>query len=341
MNRDRAMPDRTGAALRDTVRRAVAALLAAATLIAWSTATRADDYPSRTIRFIVPYAAGTTVDIRARQVADRIGGSLGRSVIVENRPGAGATIGAAHVARSAADGYTILVGSIADQAVAPNVYPNLAYDPRKDFAAITQYAETAPILVAYPGLGVSSVQELIALAKRKPGEVFLGSWGNGTLTHLLTLQLAQLAGIRITHVPYRSSSQALTDAVGGQISMTWDYPVSSLRFIEAGQLKALMVIGDKRVDPLPDVPSATEAGLPEMRHLAWGGFFAPAGTPKNIVERLNREIVRALNAPEMKALFAEQGSRVVTNSPEAFAAFVRSEQDALAALARAAGARAD
>jgi tripartite-type tricarboxylate transporter receptor subunit TctC len=333
---------RTGAAgVLGIARRAVAAFAAGAALCAWSGAAPADDYPSRTIRFVVPFAAGTTVDIRARQVADRISKSLGQSVIVENRAGAGATIGAAHVARAAADGYTILVGSIADQAVAPNVYPNLPYDPRRDFAPITQYAETAPILVAHPGLGVSSVQEMIALAKRKPGEVFVGSWGNGTLTHLLTLQLAQLADIRITHVPYRSSSQALTDTVGGQISMTWDYPVSSMRFIQAGQLNALMVIGDRRVDPLPDIPSAAEAGLPEMRHLAWGGFFAPAGTPKHVVDRLNREIVRALNTPDMKALFAEQGSRVVTNSPEEFAAFVRREQDALAALAQSAGARTD
>lgn len=325
----------------DKTSRLVAGAIAALTLLLPSPEVHAQDFPSKPIRFIVPYAAGTTVDIRARQVADRIAGPLGQSILVENRPGAGATLGAALVARSAPDGYTILVGSVADQAVAPAVYPDLPYDPRKDFAPITQYAETAGILVVSPALGVNTMQELIALAKRRPGELSIGSWGNGTLSHLLSLQLNRSAGIDLLHVPYRSTTQGLTDVVGGQLSMIWDYPVSSIGFIKAGKLKTLMVIGDSRVAPLPDVPSAAELGLSGMHHKAWGGFLAPAGTPRPIVDRLNAEIVRALRSPDLERIFAEQGSRVVTNLPDEFAAFIRREQEQLAALAKAAGARLD
>jgi tripartite-type tricarboxylate transporter receptor subunit TctC len=299
----------------------------------------AQTYPSKPIRFVTAMAAGTTVDIRARQVGERVAKSIGQPVIVENRPGAGGTLAAAYVARAAPDGYTVLVGTVAEQAIALAVYPKLDYDPRKDFAPITQYAETATLLVANPALGVKSMQELIALAKAKPGQLSLGSWGNGTLTHLLTVQLVQVAGIDIQHVPYKNQAQALSDVVGGQIDLFWDYPVTSLSFIKAGRLRGLMVVGDRRVQPLPDVPSAVEAGLPAIRHKAWGGFLAPAGTPRPVVDRLNAEIVKALRSPEMERILAEQGSRVVTNTPDEFAAFIRREQEELATLAKAAGAR--
>ena len=299
----------------------------------------AQTYPSKPIRFVTATAAGTTVDIRARQVGERVAKSIGQPVIVENRPGAGGTLAATYVARAAPDGYTVLVGTVAEQAIAPAIYPRLDYDPRKDFAPITQYAETATLLVANPGLGVNSVQEVIALAKAKPGQLSLGSWGNGTLTHLLTVQFAQVAGIDIKHVPYKNQAQALSDVVGGQIDLFWDYPVTSLSFIKAGRLRGLMVVGSRRVQPLPDVPSAAEAGLPAIRHLAWGGFFAPAGTPRPVVDRLNAEIVKALRSAEMERILAEQGSRVVTNTPDEFAAFIRREQEELAKLAAAAGAK--
>ena len=310
-----------------------------AVLAALAAMALAQTYPSKPIRFVTAMAAGTTVDIRARQVGERVAKSIGQPVIVENRPGAGGTLAATHVARAAADGYTVLVGTVAEQAIAPAIYPRLDYDPRKDFAPITQYAETATLLVANPGLGVSSVQELIALAKAKPGQLSLGSWGNGTLTHLLTVQFAQVAGIDIKHVPYKNQAQALSDVVGGQIDLFWDYPVTSLSFIKAGRLRGLMVVGSRRVQPLPEVPSAAEAGLPAMRHLAWGGFFAPAGTPRPVVDRLNAEIVKALRSAEMERILAEQGSRVVTNTPDEFAAFIGREQEELAKLAAAAGAK--
>ena len=319
---------------RTCIGSALCAVLAAAAASA-----PAQTYPSKPIRFITATAAGTTVDIRARQVGERVAKSIGQPVIVENRPGAGGTLAATYVARAAPDGYTVLVGTVAEQAIAPAIYPRLDYDPRKDFAPITQYAETATLLVANPGLGVNSVQEVIALAKAKPGQLSLGSWGNGTLTHLLTVQFAQVAGIDIKHVPYKNQAQALSDVVGGQIDLFWDYPVTSLSFIKAGRLRGLMVVGNRRVQPLPDVPSAAEAGLPAIRHLAWGGFFAPAGTPRPVVDRLNAEIVKALRSAEMERILAEQGSRVVTNTPDEFAAFIRREQEELAKLAAAAGAK--
>jgi tripartite-type tricarboxylate transporter receptor subunit TctC len=301
----------------------------------------AQTYPSKPIRFVTAMAAGTTVDIRARQVGERVAKSIGQPVIVENRPGAGGTLAAAYVARAAPDGYTVLVGTVAEQAIALAIYPKLDYDPRKDFAPITQYAETATLLVANPALGVTNMQQLIALARAKPGRLSLGSWGNGTLTHLLTVQLAQVAGIDIQHVPYKNQAQALSDVVGGQIDLFWDYPVTSLSFIRAGRLRGLMVVGDRRVQPLPDVQSAAEAGLPAIRHKAWGGFLAPAGTPRPVVDRLNAEIVKALRSPEMERILAEQGSRVVTNTPDEFAAFIRREQEEMAQLAKAAGARVE
>ena len=319
---------------RTCIGAALCAVLAAAAASA-----PAQTYPSKPIRFVTATAAGTTVDIRARQVGERVAKSIGQPVIVENRPGAGGTLAATYVARAAPDGYTVLVGTVAEQAIAPAIYPKLDYDPRKDFAPITQYAETATLLVANPGLGVNSVQELIARAKARPGQLSFGSWGNGTLTHLLTVQFAQVAGIDIKHVPYKNQAQALSDVVGGQIDLFWDYPVTSLSFIKAGRLRGLMVVGSRRVQPLPDVPSAAEAGLPAIRHLAWGGFFAPAGTPRPVVDRLNAEIVKALRSAEMERILAEQGSRVVTNTPDEFAAFIRREQEELAKLAAAAGAK--
>jgi tripartite-type tricarboxylate transporter receptor subunit TctC len=299
----------------------------------------ADPWPTRPIRFVVSFAPGTTADLRTRQVAERIAKPLGQPVVVENRPGAGGTIAGAYVAQAAPDGYTLITGSIADLAIAPAVYPKLPYDPRNAFAPITQYAETAPILFARASLGVRSPQDLIALAKSRPGKLTIGSYGNGTLSHVLSLQLQQVAGIQLNHLPYKNAAQGLLDLVGGQIDLFWDYAITSAQHVKAGKLRALFVVGERRVVPFPDVPSAAEAGLAPIKHLAWAGFLAPAGTPRPIVERLNAEIVKALRAPDMEQLLRDQGSRVVTNAPDEFAAFIRREQDEMAALVEATGAK--
>jgi tripartite-type tricarboxylate transporter receptor subunit TctC len=316
--------------------------LAGCTLICASgTAAGADAWPTKPIRMVVSFAPGTTADLRTRQVAERIAKPLGQPVVVENRPGAGGTIAAAYVAQAAPDGYTLITGSIADLAVAPAVYPKLPYDPRRAFAPITQYGETAPILFARASLGVASAQELIALAKSRPGKLTIGSYGNGSLTHVLSLQLQQVAGIQLNHLPYKNAAQGLLDLVGGQIDLFWDYPITSAQHVKVGTLRALFVVGERRVIPFPDLPSAAEVGLAPIKHLAWAGFLAPAGTPRPIIDRLNAEMVKALRAPDMEQLLRDQGSRVVTNAPEEFAAFIRNEQEELAALVKATGAKLD
>jgi len=185
------------------------------------------------------------------------------------------------------------------------------------------------------------MKEAIALARARPGQLTIGSWGNGTFVHLLTMQLMKEAQLQMQHVPYKSATQGLTDVAGGQIDLFWDYPVSSVPLIKAGKIVPLMVVGDRRVQPLPQVQSAAEAGLPGIKHKAWAGFFAPAGTPAAIVRRFNVEIVKAMRAPEMERIVAEQGSRVVTNTPEEFAAFVRRERAELGALVRELNIRVD
>jgi len=323
------------------------------TLIAWaaigailafaSGGALADNYPRKPIKLVVPVGAGSSSDVRARQMGDRLAKALGQPVLIENRPGAGNTIGAAYVAKSAPDGYTLLYGTTADQAIAPALYPNLPYDPRRDFAPITQNSLIPPILVVSPSLGVSNMKELLALAKAKPGQLTIGSWGNGTLTHLLALQLRREAGVDIVHVPYKNAADALNDVMAGHISMMFDYTPSSRPFISAGKLTVVMTVGHKRSKILPAVPSAAELGMPAIQHMGWSGIFAPAGTSPDIVKRLHVELARIVRSPEIIQIIVDSGGdpEAVGRSPEEFAAFVRQEQETLAALVKATGARAE
>jgi tripartite-type tricarboxylate transporter receptor subunit TctC len=303
----------------------------------------AENYPSKPIKLVVPVGPGSAADLRARQIADRLSKALGQPVVIENRPGAGSTIGAAYVAKSAPDGYTLLYGTIGDQAIAPALYPNLPYDPRKDFVPIVQNALIPPILVVNPSLGVSTMKELIALAKAKPGTVTIASWGNGTLPHLLALQLAREAGIQIVHIPYKNAGAALSDVVAGHVAMMFDYTPSSKPFVSAGRLKVLMTVGHKRARILPDVPSAEELGMPAIEHMGWSTILAPAGTSREIVKRLNTELVRIVRSPEIMQIIVDSGGDpdAVGRSPEEVAAFIRREQETLAALVKATGARAE
>lgn len=290
---------------------------------------------------VVPTSAGSASDVRARQIAERLAVVLKQPVIVDNRAGAGETIGAIFVAKTAADGYTILYGTIGNLAVAPAFYPHLPYDPLKDFQPITQQNLIPPILVVSPKLGVRTFRELIALAKSKPGQLTCGSRGNGTHTQLLLLQLNRDAGIDVVHVPYKNSANALTDVVAGHIDMIFDYTPSSMPLISAGKLIPVLTVGHKRSKLLSDVPSAEEVGLPRLDHKGWSGFLVPAGTPREIVQRLNTEFVRIIRSPEVAQILVDSGGEAVGNSPEEFAAFIRSEQESLAALVKATGAKAE
>jgi tripartite-type tricarboxylate transporter receptor subunit TctC len=299
----------------------------------------ADTYPSRSIKAVVPQSAGSPPDVRARQIADRLSKSIGQPVIVENRPGAGGTIGAEYVAKSPPDGYTLLYGIISDQSIAPAFYLDLPYNPRKDFAPITLNALTPAILVVNSSLGVHSVKELVALAKAKPGQLTGGSYGNGTMNHLLLLQLGREAGINFVHVPYKSASNSMADLVSGQISIMFDYYHTSGSSIASGRIVPLMVVGHQRIKGLPNVPSAAEVGLPNIKHRSWTGYLAPAGTPKDIIKRLNAELVKALRTPELVQKLAESGGETIANSPEEFAAFIAKEQDEMAELVKVTGAK--
>jgi len=320
-------------------------VLVGAMLAAWASgiasSSYAGNYPVKPNKVVVPLAAGSTADVRARQISEHLSKALGWQVIVENRPGAGNTLGADYVAKSAPDGYTLLYGTIADQSIAPALYPNLPYNPRRDFAPITQNALVPAILFVNAELGVRSMQELIALAKAKPAQLTFGSYGNGTLTHLLLAQLNRETGIEITHVPYKSAAAALTDVVAGRVSLLFDFVITAGPFVKAGKLRPLMIVGAKRSRVFPDVPSAAEVGLPRISHNAWAGFLAPAGTPRDIVNRLNTELVRIVRSPELAQIAVDSGGEAVGNSPEEFAAFIRSEQDELAGLVKATGARVD
>jgi len=302
-------------------------------------ASAGDAWPGKPLRLVVPQAAGGPADVRARQIAEGLAKSLGQPVVVENRPGAGGTIGADVVAKAPPDGYALLYGTISDQSIAPAFYPNLPYDPRKDFAPITQNSTIPAVLVVHAGSGLRSIQELIAKAKARPGELTLASYDNGTLTQPLLLQMNREAGVAITHVPYKNPTAGLTDVAAGPVTMMFDYYLTSRPFIESGKVVPLMIVDDRRIGSLPAVPAAAEVGLPSIKHIAWSGILAPAGTPRAIVARLHAELVKTLRSPELARVFAESGGETVANSPEEFAAFIAKERAELAELVRATGAK--
>ena len=250
-------------------------------------------------------------------------------------------MGAGYVAKAAPDGYTLLFGGASELGSALVLYPDLSYNPATDFTAISQTLVAPPLLLVNPSLGVRDVKGLIALAKAKPGALTGASYGSGSLTHLMLLEFNLLAGTDITHVPYKNAAQGLTDVVAGQVSMMFDYAINSRSFIAAGRLQALMVNGTRRLSVLPDVPAAAEVGLPEMNSMGWNGLLAPRGTPREIIERLQREFVRVLRSPEMENTVAESGSLIVASTPEEFAAFLHAEQKRMQELVKRTGAKLD
>lgn len=288
-------------------------------------ALRADDYPSRPIRLIVPYAPGGAADLVARIIAKRAGASLGQPIVVENRGGAGSIIGTDLVKQSDPDGYTLLLGQSGPISINPAVYKKLPYDPLKDFAPITMTSAYPYIMVVSPKLGVKTVPEFVALAKSKPGELNYGTAGIGASNHLLTELFDGKAGIKMTHIPYRGTALAVTDLIAGQVQVVFADPVSALPHVNAGTLLALAVTSKDRSPVAPDVPTISESGYPGFDAIAWHGILAPAHTPAAIVDRLNAEIVKALKDPEAQSLLEKQAVQTVGNSPAAFATFIRQD----------------
>ena len=286
---------------------------------------KAQDYPSKPIRLVVPFAAGGATDVLARLVGERLTASLGQQVVVDNRPGAGGNIGSDLVARAEPDGYTILMGAVGTHAINPSLYPKMPYDPVKDFAPVTLVASVPNVLVVNPEVPANSVQELIDLAKAKPGELNFASSGNGTSIHLSGELFKAMTGTDIVHVPYKGSGPAVTDLLGGQVQMMFDNMPSSLPHVKAGKLRALGVTSAKRSPALPEVPTIAEAGVPGYDATSWFGILAPAGTPEPVVTRLQGAIVQALGEPEMRQRMADLGAEPVGDTPAEFGQFIAAE----------------
>ena len=286
----------------------------------------AQAYPARPIRIIVPYPAGGTSDILARSLGEKLTGALGQAVVVDNKPGANGNLGADLVAKSPPDGYTLLLADIGALAISPSVYPTLPFDPVRDFAPVTMVAYSPHILVVNPAVPANSVQELVALAKAKPGKLNFAISGVGGAPHLAGVEFALRTGVKWEYIPYKGGSQAIADVAGGQADVTLNGMLATYPLVKGGKLKLLAVSSPRRVPAIPDVPTIAESGLPGFETGSWQGVVAPPGTPGEIVSRLNAEIGRILATPEMRDKLGNQGADVRTNSPDEFAAFIRAEK---------------
>jgi tripartite-type tricarboxylate transporter receptor subunit TctC len=288
---------------------------------------------------IVAFPAGTAVDGLARLVGSRLEQSLGQSVVVENRPGAAGSIGADIAARAPADGYSILLGSTSELVQYPNVNPKIPYDPLRDFAPVSLVGTIPMVLVVHPSLPVKNVKDLVALAKSRPGEINFGSAGQGATTHLAVELFIQLTGVRMTHVPYKGSPQAVADLVAGNVQLGIPTMPAALPFIKAGRVKVLGVTTGKRASNLPDVPTLNEAGVKGYEAALWTGILAPAGTPAPIINRLNAEIAKVLELKDVQEALARQGAEAQPSSPAEFAAFLKSDSAKWARVVKEGGIR--
>ena len=295
----------------------------------------AQAYPSRPVRIIVPYVPGGGVDFVGRTIAQKLSETWGSPVIVENRPGAGTNIGSELVARSAPDGYTLLVGGVPNS-VNVTLYKKLSYDILKDFAPITRTTTAPNILVVHPSVPAKSVKELLALAKSRPGQLTYASAGVGSSNHLSGELFRTLGGVDILHVPYKGGGAAVTDLMGGQVSMYFGTTPSTAPHVKSGRLRALGLTSAKRSPLLPELPTIAEAGLPGYDQSAWHGLLAPAATPQPIIDRLHGDVVRALRSPDVVQRMASQGVDVITSTPAEFAAFLRQDIAKYAKLVKSA-----
>lgn len=300
----------------------------------------AQDYPSKPIRFIVPYVPGGNVDFIGRTVAQKLSEAFGQSVVVDNRPGGATNIGAEIVARAAPDGYTLLVGGTANT-VNMTLYRRLSYDIVRDFAPVSLLTIVTNILVLHPSIPAKSVKELIALAKARPGELTYASAGIASSTHLAAELFKMMAGVDILHVPYKGGGAAVTDLLGGRVSMYFGTMPSSLPHVRTGKLRALAVTSEKRSAGMPELPTIAESGLPGYGQSSWQGLMAPAATPRDIVARLQAGTTRVLGLRDMREKLASQGADVVGSSPEELAEFIKTDIAKSAKLVRRLGLTVD
>jgi tripartite-type tricarboxylate transporter receptor subunit TctC len=300
----------------------------------------AQTYPSRPIRVIVPFSPGGAVDGPMRLIAEELSKRLGQGVIVDNKPGAGATIGAETVAKSAPDGYTLLLASQTN-AISASLYPQLSFDPVEDFAPVSLIGREPGVLVVHPSLPVNTLQEFIAYVKARPGQVNYASSGNGSGQHLFAALLASMTGMSLNHIPYRGSSQATTDLLGGRVQMSMPGMAGMLGHIRSGKLRALAVTGARRASQLPDVPTVAEAGVPGFEAYVWMGLLAPKATPPAVIDRIHRELIAVLASDNVMRYMANASIEIVGSSPAEFGAFFHAEKDRWGKIVRETGAKVD
>ncbi|HEV7372158.1 tripartite tricarboxylate transporter substrate binding protein [Arenibaculum sp.] len=301
----------------------------------------AEAYPDRPVRVVVSFPAGGSVDIVARLVGQELSQALGQTFVVDNRSGASGGIGTDHVAKAAPDGYTLLMGSASSLAANVSLFPDLPYDPARDFAPVSLVALQPNMLVVHPSLPVRSVAELIAHAKAHPGAVAFGSAGAGTAQHLAGQLFRQRAGVDMLHVPYRGGAPALMDLIAGRVHVMFETIPTALQPVRAGQLRPLAVTTERRSTMMPDLPTVSEAGVPGYESRGWIGLVAPAGTPATIVDLLNRRTVEIVRKPEVTARLVDLGLEVVASSPAEFRDFIRAEIEAFRTVVRDAGIARD
>jgi len=302
----------------------------------------AENYPEKPVRFVVPYAAGGTTDLLSRAIAQKLAEAIGQPVVPDNRPGAGGNIGAEIVAKSPPDGYTILMAPVSPMAINVTLYGDkMTFNPEKDFAPVTLVAKVPLVLVVHPSVPVKTLQELIALAKSKPGQLNYGSAGNGSSNHLVGEMFKTAAGIDLVHIPYRGGGPGMMALVAGQIDMLVGQVPTVATMVNAGRLRAIAVSSAKRSPALPQVPTMAEAGLPGFDATAWYSIVVPAGTPKTIISRLHAELVKILKSPDIRERLISEGADVETTTPEELAAFIRAEIPKWAKAVKESGSKLD
>lgn len=310
-------------------------------LLLLSATASAQEWPTKPVRIIVPFPPGQGADFVGRLLAERLTPVLGQQVVVENRPGAGSMIGTEYAARTPGDGYTLLIGGTSALVINPHLFPKLGYDTLRDFAPITNVALLPMVICVNRSFPAHNIQDLIRLAKRRPDEIVYGSSGNGSTHHLTQAMLAAATGIQLIHVPYKGSVASMTDLIGGQIAMLADTPPAVLPYVKAGRVRAIAVTSIKRSPFFPDVPTVDEQGIKGFNAVAWAGFVAPAGTPASILDRLNNEVVKALETPVMQKRFQDLGMVPIGDTRDQFGAFLKAELARWGRAVRLSGAKVD
>jgi tripartite-type tricarboxylate transporter receptor subunit TctC len=315
-------------------------LAIAAAMIGAPRPAAAQTYPDRVITLVVPYPAGGGNDVLARIVAERMGKALGQQIVVENRGGAGGTIATRQVAKSTPDGYTLLIAT-SSLAINPSLYPNVGYDPRKDFAPVGLIASSSNVVLVHPSVAARSIAELIALAKQSPGKLDFASTGSGSSVHLAAELFASMANIRLTHIPYKGSGPALTDLLGGHVAIMFGTLPPSIGLVKDGKVRALGVTGTHRSPLFPDLPTVAEAGLPGYEAVLHYGLVAPAGTPQPIVDKLNAALRAALADDAVRARMMTEGAEPLPSTPEAYATDIDHEEIKWSKIVQASGAKGE